>query len=89
MAANYIGQVAPRDGTLLTMVSQGLPVAIASFVYLVVIHKLEYLLNSRIIGDSIDKYLLHSVTEVRYGGLRLSPHGLLCLRTRGGQTCGA
>ena len=26
VAANYIGQVAPRDGTLLTMVSQGLPV---------------------------------------------------------------
>ncbi|MFN3891192.1 MAG: Bug family tripartite tricarboxylate transporter substrate binding protein [Beijerinckiaceae bacterium] len=26
IAANYVGQIAPRDGTILTMVSQGLPV---------------------------------------------------------------
>ena len=34
--------------------SQGVPVAVASLVYLVVIHKLEYFLNARIIGSHIN-----------------------------------
>jgi predicted PurR-regulated permease PerM len=39
---------------VIVCLSQGLPVAAISLVYLVVIHKLEYFLNARIIGSHIN-----------------------------------
>ncbi len=39
---------------VIVCLSQGVPVALASLVYLVVIHKLEYFLNARIIGSHIN-----------------------------------
>jgi predicted PurR-regulated permease PerM len=49
-----IGNLVSNTAIVIVSLSQGLPVAIASFVYLVVIHKLEYFLNARIIGSHIN-----------------------------------
>jgi len=49
-----IGNLVSNTAIVIVSLSQGLPVAIASFVYLVLIHKLEYFLNARIIGSHIN-----------------------------------
>ena len=49
-----IGNLISNTAIIVVSLSQGLPVAVASFVYLVVIHKLEYFLNARIVGSHIN-----------------------------------
>ena len=49
-----IGNLVSNTAIIIVSLSQGLPVAGASFVYLVVIHKLEYFLNARIVGSHIN-----------------------------------
>jgi predicted PurR-regulated permease PerM len=49
-----IGNLISNTAIVVVCLSQGLPVAIGSLVYLVVIHKLEYFLNARIIGSHIN-----------------------------------
>ncbi len=49
-----IGNLISNTAILVISLSVGLPVAIASFVFLVLIHKLEYFLNARIIGGEIE-----------------------------------
>jgi predicted PurR-regulated permease PerM len=48
-----IGNLISNTAIVIVCLSQGVPVAVASLVYLVVIHKLEYFLNARIIGSHI------------------------------------
>jgi predicted PurR-regulated permease PerM len=49
-----IGNLISNTAIVVVCLSQGLPVAAASLVYLVAIHKLEYFLNARIIGSHIN-----------------------------------
>jgi len=49
-----IGNLISNTAIIIVSLSQGLPVAVASCVYLVVIHKLEYFLNARIVGSHIN-----------------------------------
>ena len=49
-----IGNLISNTAIVVVCLSQGAPVAAASLVYLVVIHKLEYFLNARIIGSHIN-----------------------------------
>ncbi len=49
-----IGNLVSNTAIVIVSLSHGLPVAVASFVYLVVIHKLEYFLNARIVGSHIN-----------------------------------
>ena len=49
-----IGNLISNTAIVVVCLSQGVPVAAASLVYLVVIHKLEYFLNARIIGSHIN-----------------------------------
>jgi predicted PurR-regulated permease PerM len=49
-----IGNLISNTAITIVSLSQGLPVAAASLAYLVVIHKVEYLLNARIIGSHIN-----------------------------------
>jgi predicted PurR-regulated permease PerM len=49
-----IGNLISNTAIIIVSLSQGLPVAIASLFYLVVIHKLEYFLNARIVGSYIN-----------------------------------
>jgi predicted PurR-regulated permease PerM len=49
-----IGNLISNTAIVIVCLSQGVPVAIASLFYLVVIHKLEYFLNARIIGSHIN-----------------------------------
>jgi predicted PurR-regulated permease PerM len=49
-----IGNLLSNSAIVIVCLSQGLPVAAASLVFLVVIHKLEYFLNARIIGSHIN-----------------------------------
>jgi predicted PurR-regulated permease PerM len=49
-----IGNLMSNTAIVIVSLSQGVPVAIGSLVYLVVIHKLEYFLNARIIGSHIN-----------------------------------
>ena len=44
----------PNAAIVIVCMSQGVQVAAASLVFLVVIHKLEYFLNARIIGSHIN-----------------------------------
>jgi predicted PurR-regulated permease PerM len=60
IALCFIGGLLPVFGNLLSntiivivSLSQGFAVALGSFVFLIVIHKLEYFLNARIIGGQI------------------------------------
>lgn len=48
-----IGNLISNTAIVVVCLSQGVPVAVSSLVYLVVIHKLEYFLNARIIGSHI------------------------------------
>jgi predicted PurR-regulated permease PerM len=48
-----IGNLISNTAIVVVCLSQGLPVAAASLVYLVLVHKLEYFLNARIIGSHI------------------------------------
>jgi predicted PurR-regulated permease PerM len=48
-----IGNLISNTAIVVVCLSQGLPVAAASLVFLIVIHKLEYFLNARIIGSHI------------------------------------
>lgn len=48
-----LGNLISNTAIIIVSLSQGLPVAAASLAYLVVIHKLEYFLNARIIGSNI------------------------------------
>jgi predicted PurR-regulated permease PerM len=48
-----IGNLISNTAIVVVCLSQGVPVAVASLVYLVVVHKLEYFLNARIIGSHI------------------------------------
>ncbi|WP_454724376.1 MULTISPECIES: AI-2E family transporter [Cupriavidus] len=49
-----LGNLISNAGIVVASLSISLPIAIASLVYLVVIHKLEYFLNARIIGARIN-----------------------------------
>ena len=49
-----IGNLISNTAILVISLSVSLPVAIASFVFLISIHKLEYFLNARIIGGEIE-----------------------------------
>ena len=49
-----IGNLISNTAIVVVCLSEGLPVAAASLVYLVVVHKLEYFLNARIIGSHIN-----------------------------------
>jgi predicted PurR-regulated permease PerM len=49
-----IGNLLSNTAIVIVCLSHGVPVAVASLVYLVVIHKLEYFLNARIIGSHIN-----------------------------------
>ncbi len=49
-----IGNLLSNSAIVIVCLSQGVPVAVASLVFLVVIHKLEYFLNARIIGSHIN-----------------------------------
>ena len=49
-----IGNLISNTAITIVSLSQGLPVAAISLAYLVIIHKLEYLLNARIIGSHIN-----------------------------------
>jgi predicted PurR-regulated permease PerM len=49
-----IGNLISNTAIFVISLSVGLPVAIASLVFLVLIHKLEYFLNARIIGGEIE-----------------------------------
>src|SRR5262249_49924466 len=48
-----IGNLISNTVIVLVSLSQSLPMAIASLVFLVVIHKLEYFLNARVVGTQI------------------------------------
>jgi predicted PurR-regulated permease PerM len=48
-----IGNLISNTAIVIVCLSQGVPVALGSLVFLVVIHKLEYFLNARIIGSHI------------------------------------
>jgi len=48
-----VGNLISNTVIVLVSLSQSLPLAIASLVFLVVIHKLEYFLNARIVGTQI------------------------------------
>jgi len=45
-----VGNLISNSVIVLVSLSQSLPLALASLVFLVVIHKLEYFLNARIVG---------------------------------------
>jgi predicted PurR-regulated permease PerM len=49
-----IGNLISNTAITVVSLSQGVPVALGSLLYLVVIHKLEYFLNARIIGSHIN-----------------------------------
>jgi len=49
-----VGNLISNTAIVIVSLSQGLPVAVTSLVYLVVIHKLEYVLNARIVGSHIN-----------------------------------
>jgi len=49
-----VGNLLSNAAIVIVCLSNGLPVAAASLVFLVVIHKLEYFLNARIIGSHIN-----------------------------------
>jgi predicted PurR-regulated permease PerM len=49
-----VGNLISNTAILVVSLSQGLGVAVASLTYLVVIHKLEYFLNARIVGSHIN-----------------------------------
>ena len=49
-----VGNLLSNTAIVIVCLSQGLPVAVASLVFLVAIHKLEYFLNARIIGSHIN-----------------------------------
>ena len=60
MAVTFLAGLLPVIGNLISntaivvaSLSVSLPIAIVSLLYLVVIHKLEYFLNARIIGARI------------------------------------
>ena len=48
-----IGNLISNTAIVVVCLAQGVPVAVASLVYLVVIHKLEYFVNARIVGTEI------------------------------------
>jgi predicted PurR-regulated permease PerM len=61
IALTFIGGLLPVFGNLISntaivvvSLSQGFGLAVASFVFLIVIHKLEYFLNARIVGGHIN-----------------------------------
>ena len=49
-----VGNLMSNTAIVIVCLSQGVPVAVASLAFLVVIHKLEYFLNARIIGSHIN-----------------------------------
>ena len=49
-----IGNLISNSAIVIVCLSQGVPVAVASLVFLIVVHKLEYFLNARIIGSHIN-----------------------------------
>ena len=49
-----VGNLISNTAIVVVCLSQGVPVAVASLVYLIAIHKLEYFLNARIIGSHIN-----------------------------------
>ena len=49
-----VGNLISNTSIVIVALSQGLPVAAISLVYLVVVHKFEYFLNARIIGSHIN-----------------------------------
>ncbi len=49
-----IGNLISNTAVVIVSLSQGVPLAAASLTYLVVIHKLEYFLNARIIGSHVN-----------------------------------
>jgi predicted PurR-regulated permease PerM len=49
-----LGNLLSNTAIVIVCLSNGVPVALASLVFLIVIHKLEYFLNARIIGSHIN-----------------------------------
>ena len=49
-----VGNIISNTAIVVVSLSQGLPIVIASLAFLVVIHKLEYFLNARIVGSQIN-----------------------------------
>jgi predicted PurR-regulated permease PerM len=49
-----VGNLISNTAIVIVCLSQGVPLAAASLVFLVAIHKLEYFLNARIIGSHIN-----------------------------------
>ena len=49
-----VGNLISNTAIFIVSLSQGLPIALTSLVYLIVIHKLEYFLNARIVGSHIN-----------------------------------
>ena len=49
-----VGNLMSNTAIVIVCLSQGVPVAVASLAFLIVIHKLEYFLNARIIGSHIN-----------------------------------
>jgi predicted PurR-regulated permease PerM len=49
-----LGNLISNTAIVIVCLSQGVPLALVSLVYLVVIHKLEYFLNARIIGSHVN-----------------------------------
>ena len=75
-----IGNLISNTAIVVVCLSQGVPVAVASLVFLVVIHKLEYFLNARIIGSHIkarafDLLIMMLAMEAAFGitGLIAAP----------------
>jgi predicted PurR-regulated permease PerM len=75
-----IGNLISNTAIVVVCLSQGVPVAVASLAYLVIIHKLEYFLNARIIGSHIkarawELLIMMLVMEAAFGitGLIAAP----------------
>jgi len=75
-----IGNLISNTAIVVVCLSQGVPVAAASLVFLIVIHKLEYFLNARIIGSHINArawelLIMMLVMEAAFGitGLIVAP----------------
>jgi predicted PurR-regulated permease PerM len=49
-----IGNLITNTAIVIVCLSQGVPLAAVSLLYLVLIHKLEYFLNARIVGTHIN-----------------------------------
>ena len=59
-----IGNIVSNTVIVIVALSYSLPIAIGSLVFMVVIHKLEYFLNARIIGSQINAKSWEMLTAI-------------------------